>query len=290
MIKYLSEGVLPRPAEWQWHNASGGGTVMRHNNGRLQGTGKLDLHHQSWQPSGEPRGVVVALHGLGDHSGIIGRHLKEPLTAKGYALYGLDLRGHGLSGGIKGHAQRWSEYLNDLGLFLEQVRREQPAAPLYVLGHSLGGLLALDYTLHHPEGIEGLIAICPVVTFKISRLERFGAYLLSMLRPTQVLIDKPNFHMYKDDPLAERFILTARLATEIDKAQTRVKTRAGDFRTPMLLLMGLEDATVPPAEVRRFFDRVTAAKQWREYPETGHNPLDEGRTADALGDLLAWLP
>ena len=123
---------------------------VRHSSAQFTSGGE-HLYLQTWLPSGPdgaavpaPSAVVAAVHGYGDHGG---RYvwLGEDLVARGHALYVFDLRGHGQSSGTRGQIRRFEEYLDDLAVFLDEVRRVQPAAPLFLLGHSMGGLICARF-------------------------------------------------------------------------------------------------------------------------------------------------
>ncbi|MGH7526924.1 MAG: alpha/beta fold hydrolase, partial [Gemmatimonadales bacterium] len=128
--------------------------------GGFTGAGGLELFRQSWRPDGPVRGVLVYLHGLGDHSGLY-VSLADYFVPRGLAVHAPDLRGNGRSRGQRGYVAHWSEYREDLARLLDLVRGEEPGLPLFLLGNSLGGLIVLDYVLHHGEGIRGVIAIAP---------------------------------------------------------------------------------------------------------------------------------
>ena len=125
------------------------------------------LHLQAWLPAGpdleqlvEPAAVIALVHGYGDHGG---RHtwFGEDMAARGYAVYVYDLRGHGLSGGRRGHITRFSDYLNDTAVYLDAVRGDDPGLPLFLLGHSMGGLIAASFVEERPAGFAALVLSSP---------------------------------------------------------------------------------------------------------------------------------
>jgi alpha-beta hydrolase superfamily lysophospholipase len=131
---------------------------MQHTESTFQGAGGSLLYCQAWRPNGPATAVIVGVHGLGDHSGGL-RNIIGHVLPRGYAWYGLDLRGHGRSPGPRGHVGSWSDFLDDLHAFLLWVRGRAAGVPVFLLGHSLGGLICLDYAMQHPEGLDGVIAI-----------------------------------------------------------------------------------------------------------------------------------
>jgi len=117
------------------------------------------LYCRSW-PAAESRATLIALHGLGDHSGLYPM-IGERLAARGIAVLTPDLRGNGRSPGQRGYVDAWADLREDLGRLVERSRAEAPGRPLFLLGMSLGGLVVLDYALQHPEGLRGVIALSP---------------------------------------------------------------------------------------------------------------------------------
>ncbi|MGH7703703.1 MAG: alpha/beta hydrolase, partial [Gemmatimonadales bacterium] len=133
--------------------------VFEYQTGAFPGSGGLTLTYQSWRPRDRsPHAVVIAVHGLGDHSGLYAPGV-EHLVPRGYAWYGFDLRGHGRSPGPRGHIQSWAEYREDLRAFLGLIGEMEPGRTRFLLGNSLGGLIVLDYALHYPESLDGVVAI-----------------------------------------------------------------------------------------------------------------------------------
>ena len=105
------------------------------------------LYFQHWWPEAGPQAVVVLIHGIGEHSGRF-RRLVQALVSRGHAVYALDLRGHGRSPGQRGHLMAWTEYREDVRAFVSTVAAREPGRPLFTYGHSMGGLIVLDYVLH----------------------------------------------------------------------------------------------------------------------------------------------
>ena len=119
---------------------------MQHREGSFLGARNLKLYYQSWHPLEPVKGIVVIIHGLGSHSSLFG-NVTQSLVPSGYAVYGLDLRGHGRSQGQRGHINAWSEFREDLTTFFALIKTREKGIPCFLLGHSLGGIIALDYVL-----------------------------------------------------------------------------------------------------------------------------------------------
>lgn len=259
-----------------------------------------ELFRRSWHPTASPpRGVLVNVHGLGDHSGLYPA-LADHFVPRGWALHAFDLRGNGRSPGRRGHVARWSLYRADLGRLLDLVHGEEPGRPVFLLGHSLGGLIVLDYALQHPEGVRGVVAAAPP-------LGRVGtpAWLLALGRvlsvvwPTFTLETRLDLSGLSRDPAAREVILSdplfhrrasARLAAELLATAARVRRRAGEFATPLLLLHGGADRMVLPGATRAFFERVGHPdKAHIEYPGAYHALFADLDSARVLDDLERWM-
>ena len=117
----------------------------------------MDLYARGWAPKDKPKAVVALIHGLGEHTGRYA-HVGAALTEKGYALLGFDLRGHGKSGGPRGHLPSSEAFMTDIDRFLEETAERYPGLPQFLYGHSLGGLLVLNYALRRKPRLAGVIS------------------------------------------------------------------------------------------------------------------------------------
>ena len=268
-------------------------------NAEYIGAGGMRLFRRCWRPEGSPRAVVVNIHGLGDHSGLYPT-LVDHLVARGITVHSPDLRGNGRSPGQRAYVGRWEDFRDDLRRFLQVVREEEPGRPVFLLGNSLGGLIVLEYALHHPDGLRGVVAASPplgrlgvpapllLLGRMMSRVwPRFslqtGMDLSGLARDPVVastLLADPLFHRYG----------TARLSTEVVAAISRVQEGAPCFPVPLLLLHGGADRMVPPDGTRRF----AAAAGHRdvrliEYAEGYHVLFADLDRERVLADLFQWI-
>src|SRR5919201_295897 len=133
---------------------------MEHREGTFPGRGGLEIQWQAWRAATPIRATVVISHGAAEHGGRY-RHVVDRLVPLGYAVSALDHRGHGRSQGRRAVIDRWANAVADLDTFVDGVRDEQPGVPLFLVGHSLGGAIALSYALEHQDKLFGRILSAP---------------------------------------------------------------------------------------------------------------------------------
>ena len=263
-----------------------------------EGAGGTRLYCRSWLPPA-PRAALIALHGLGDHSGLYPM-IGEALARRGVTVLTPDLRGNGRSPGQRGYIDAWGDLRQDLGRLVERTQAEAPGRPLYLLGMSLGGLVVLDYALHHPDGLRGVIALSPPlgalgVPAPLLALGR----VLSRVWPrfsletgmdlTGLSRDAAVVERVRTDPLFHRRG-TARLSTEVTDTITRLQAEAGRFAVPLLIQHGAADRMVPPDGSRRFVARVGHPdRRLIEYPGAYHALLADLDGERVLADLAGWM-
>jgi alpha-beta hydrolase superfamily lysophospholipase len=275
--------------------------LHQHRDGTFAGADGKVLYYQAWMPAVGQRkkAVLINLHGLGDHSGLYPT-LASHFPPRGIALYAYDMRGNGRSPGQRAYLRGWHEYRGDLHAFLDRVRKWEGDLPLFILGNSLGGLVVLDYALHYPAGLCGVIAAAPplgelgVPPFLLalgrimSRIwPRFSLQVgmdLSGLARDPTVVDT-----VLADPLFHRRG-TARLSTEVTAAIRRVQARAETLSVPLLILHGSADRMVPPEGSRRFFNQVPQTdRELREYPGAYHGLFADVGHEEVLKDAERWI-
>lgn len=267
--------------------------------GTFPGAGGLRLFRRTWRPAGGPRAVLVNLHGLGDHSGLYPA-LAEFMTARGIVVHAPDLRGNGRSPGQRGYVRRWEDYREDLRALMALVRQEERGLPTFLMGNSLGGLIALEYAAHYPRDLRGVIAVSPPlgrlgVPAPLLALGRF----VSRMCPRLSLRTGMDLSGLARDPAVRETLLsdplfhrrgTARLSTEVIAAMARVHAAAPAYPLPVLVLHGGADRMVPPDGSRAFMARVGQPdREYREYPEAYHVLIADLDGERVLADIERWI-
>lgn len=273
--------------------------VRSSSTGTFVGASDVEFVYDRWGTAQTARALLIIVHGLGEHSGRY-RNLVQHLVPLGYALYTFDLRGHGRSSGPRGHILSWDEYRADLGAFVMAARAEEPDSPLFLMGHSLGGLIALDYALRRPAGLRGVIASAPTLAQTgvspalmmlgrvVSRIHP-GFSLDVHLDATAISRDAAVVESYRADPLVHSRG-SARLSTEVSAVMAWTNANALNWRLSLLILHGEADRIVPIDASRQFFDRVPIAdKTFRSYPGGYHEPHNDTSRQEALRDVAQWL-
>ncbi len=274
---------------------------MRVTEGQARAADGLMLFTRTWLPDSTPRGVLAMSHGGGEHSGRY-TWVGEALSGAGYALHMADLRGHGKSQGKRGHVMSWAEHRADFDAILQGARAAAPGAPLFIAGHSLGGLLAASAALDVPEGsAAGVILSSPFfqTEWEPGALKLALARLLSNVTPRLTLASGITADMvsrtpeviaaYSQDPLVHDRV-SVRAAQSILGAQQQTLAQAERLRVPLLLLLGTGDRLATPAAGRAFYGGVSSTdKELRIYDGLYHELLNEPERNDVLADIIQWL-
>jgi len=266
--------------------------------GKYQGLDGTELFYRRIQPKTKAKAAIILIHGFGDHSGGL-QNIITSLAKNQYIVYAVDLRGHGKSSGKRGFIRSWSEFRGDIYELKKLVSLEKPQLPLYVIGHSMGGVIALDYSLKHSEGIAGVVAISPGISYEPTAFERFGVLVMGKIKPDLRITKSGNFQLEAKDPALQakynpeglrHNTATPGLGRGLLKASKRVVNNALSLKVPLLLQYGLDDKITPPKKLNQFFNQVGSKdKQVLEYPNARHRPFDEVGREKFLGDLIRWL-
>lgn len=273
---------------------------MNHSIDTFAGYNDLRLFRQTWYPVMPPRAALIIVHGFGEHSGRY-MNIIQQLLPLGYAIYSYDHRGHGRSPGQRGHIEGWQEYREDLHAFVAVVQAEISTPNLFMLGHSLGGLIMLDYLLHYPQPLQGVIASAPALVLpqETPRIFMAAARLLNKIAPrfqisppllaAGISRDPVTVQAYLEDPLVHN-LSTPRMAVSVQQTGAWVQQHATDFTLPLLALHGEPDKIVPIGWSRHFFDHANSAdKSYISYPHTYHEAHNDLNHVEVVHQQSYWL-
>lgn len=277
-------------------------TPYRHRDGFFPARDNLRLYWQAWVPV-ERRAVVGLIHGYGEHSG---RYvpLVERLAARGFEVQAVDYRGHGQADGRRGHVDRFADYLDDVDRFVARLREGAGDRPIFLLGHSLGGLILARWLLESGgDDLAGVVFASPYLQlafrppwWKLAASKTVGRLIPWLpvdngLTSDQLTRDPAMQQLVDRDPLYNRQT-TPRWFDEATAAQAEVRARAGEIRLPALVLVPEADPIASPATGEAFAAALGSGdKTLRRFPGARHelfNEIPETRE-QATADLLSWL-
>jgi len=273
---------------------------MPHQDGRFQGYDGLDLYQQCWLPERESAAVVVPVHGFTEHSGRYA-DVAEELNRHGYAVYALDLRGHGKSDGQRVFVRSFDEFTADLDLFIEEVRRREPGKPIFLLGHSMGGTIAARLAITGQPEVTGVVLSAPAVRVGkgvfplLRRLARLASRLFPRLRVVRlgsgwISRDPQVVADFRRDPLVFHGKFPIRIGAEILDAAGHLQDHAASLRLPLLILQGTADRIVDPGGSRILHARACSTdKTLRIYEGLYHDLFHEPEKEQVIANVIEWL-
>lgn len=273
---------------------------VAHRTGNFIGAGGLRLFYQCWKPAGRSKAVLAIIHGMAEHSGRYGNPV-DYFAKHGFTLYAMDLRGHGLSGGRRAYAESIEELLEDLRSFLTMVKKSEPSRKVFLVGHSFGGQLVLNYGAHFPNSLGGIIVSSPNIrlALKVALWKKLAAPVLSSIVPKLMLTNDidPSFisrdrqvvEAYKRDERVEKKI-TARLGDLLLANHLEIMDVARRFKVPCLLLHAGEDRICAPEGTEQFFQRIPIKdKTLKIYDGFYHELFNDPGKEEVFQDMENWI-
>jgi acylglycerol lipase len=257
---------------------------------------------QGWEPDREPKAFIALVHGLGEHTTRYA-HVGKAMTDAGYAMVGFDLRGHGKSGGARGHASSLDAYMQDIREFLRLMAERYPHIPHFLYGHSLGGLLALAYGIQYGMELTGVIVTGAALRSslqeqkaKVALAKVLGTIMPTVavpsgLDPSTISRDLQIVEAYKNDPLVH-YSASLGFGKAALNAIELCFARAEEFPVPLLMIHGKRDKLTYPSGTEDFAKLVSAAgghvtlKLWEDLYHEVHN---EPEKAEVFKFMIEWL-
>ncbi len=273
---------------------------MDHIQDTFKGVRNATICYQAWLPQGDVNAVVLVVHGLGEHCGRY-RNVVNHLVPLGYAIYGLDHIGHGRSEGMREFVEHFEDYADTLAIYYNMVKDWKTGKPIFLLGHSMGGLIATHYLLDHQADFKGAVISAPSikVSDSISQATITMGKILAVLAPKVGLLALNANHISRDpevvaayvnDPLVFHGKTPARLAAEMLKAMLRVTAEVDKITLPFIVVQGSQDKLVDPAGAQMLYDRASSKdKVLKIYEGLYHEVFNEPERAQVLKDVETWL-
>ncbi|HMJ08684.1 MAG TPA: lysophospholipase [Pyrinomonadaceae bacterium] len=263
-----------------------------------QGVRGLKIAARSWRPDGAVRGVMILIHGFNSHSGYMAWP-GEQFAGSGFAAYALDLRGRGKSDGERFYVEKFSDYLGDVDKLADIARSENPGLPVFVLGHSAGGVIASSYVFEHQTEIAGLICESFAFDVGLPHLVQLALEGASYLIPHLPLYALKNEIFSRDpdvvaqmnsDPLIANEKQPAETASELLKAAARLGENMPKINVPVFIIHGTDDKATRPEGSQYFYDNVGSKDKTLKLYEGGyHDLLNDLDKKIVMADILAWV-
>ncbi len=265
--------------------------------GTFEGVGGLNIFTRTWLPEGEPRGVVVIVHGFNSHSG---QYLwaADQLSSNGLAVYALDLRGRGRSEGERFYVEKIEDFTDDVETLVKQAKSENPGLPVYMLGHSAGGVTACVYALDHQDEIDGLI--CESFAYGLPVPDIVLTFLkgLSYITPHTHVFSLNNKDFSRDEKVVEEMNNDVLIKGESQPAQTaKVMVNASERLTeefpqitiPVLIIHGTKDKATKPSGSQHFYEQTGSTdKTLKLYEDHYHDLLNDLDKEIVMADIQNW--
>jgi acylglycerol lipase len=274
---------------------------MKHQTSTLKTADGEQLFTQAWLPDEPGRGTIIIAHGYAEHSGRY-KHVAEYFVHQGYAVYSFDQRGHGQSRGKQfGYFERFEALDDDLRRYVEWVRTQEKMGPLFLIGHSMGAMLSLYYTIRRQAMLKGLVLSGThlVRDQEASGPERLIARLLSQIAPrtgvkkldsSTISKDEQIVKAYDSDPNVYRGKIRARVGAEWIAATQYILSNVQRITLPVLILHGEADRLVSPSTSQAIYDRIGSHdKSLKFYDGLYHEIFNEPEKARVLADIWVWL-
>ncbi len=273
---------------------------MKNISGNFKGQGNLDLFYRGYLPIRKPKAVLLILHGLAEHSGRY-MNVVDYFVPRGYAVYGFDQRGHGQSEGMRGCVQNFSYYISDLNTFSEMVRVNHSSEKVFLIGHSVGGTIAIAYCIYHQNEVDGLILSGATIEpgSSLSPVKIILARLLSLIAPkmgvdvidaSAISQDQAVVDAYKRDPLVYRGKIRARLGAELLKVMRRLPNQMSEIHLSILIMSGSIDRLSNPEGSRLLYENVSSRDRTIKYYDGFyHEIFNEPGCDQVFNDMDDWL-
>jgi len=268
------------------------------NRSSFEGVGGLKIATKSWEAATSARAVIVLIHGFNAHSGYM-EWPAEQFAKNGLAVYALDLRGRGESEGERFYVEEFADYLTDVDSLVSIARAENPGLPVYVLGHSAGGVIASSYVFEHQDEVAGLVCESFAFDVGLPHLVQLALQGVSHLAPHLHVFSLNNADFSRDpaavermntDPLIAKESQPAETASEMLNAAARLKDNMPAFKVPVFIIHGTEDKATRPAGSQYFYDNASSAdKTLKLYEGHYHDLLADIDKEKVMADIQSWL-
>ena len=265
---------------------------------RVAGASGLSIFFRSLRPKEKPRAVVIIVPGFNAHSGYYA-WVAEQFVATGLAVYAVDLRGRGNSDGERFYVANFDDYVSDVEAVAKMAKSREPGLPMFILGHSAGGVVSCLYTLDHQAELAGLI--CESFAYELPAPDFALAVFkgLGHLAPHAHILHLPNERFSRDPKVVEAMNEDPLIAHETQPTQTmaamvradeRIKNGLAQITLPVLILHGTLDKNTKPSGSQHFYDMVASKDKTLKLYEGGfHDLLNDIDKEAVFAEIKSWI-
>ena len=258
----------------------------------------LKISFRSWKASGIAKGIVVIVPGFNSHSGYYG-WVAEQLVKHGLGVYAIDLRGRGKSDGERFYVQKFADYVSDVEALISLIKSQKPSLPIFLLGHSAGGVVSCLYALEHPTELSGLICESfayqlPAPGFALAVLQGLShvaphAHVLK-LKNEDFSRDKAVVKAMDEDPLIAHETQPTQTLAELVRADGRLTKGFPSMSVPLLILHGTNDKAAKPSGSQLFYDTAGSSdKTLKLYDGYFHDLLNDVGKESVMTEIESWI-
>ncbi|AUD05575.1 alpha/beta hydrolase [Spirosoma pollinicola] len=258
----------------------------------------LKIFTRTWLPQQDAKGTLILVHGFNSHSGYY-QWVADQFTAIGFAVYALDLEGRGQSEGERFYVQSIYDYVKEVDQLVDIAKAAHPDLPLFVLGHSAGGVVATLYALDNSPKINGLISVSfvfqiPAPDFALAVLKGLShlvPHLHSITLKNEDFSRNPEeVHIMNNDPLIAHESQPTKTMEQLVLADERLKKELSQITLPILILHGTDDKAARYTGSQFFYDNATSTdKSLKLYEGHYHSLLTDVDKELVMADIKDWV-
>ncbi|MCF2496734.1 alpha/beta hydrolase [Dyadobacter chenhuakuii] len=256
------------------------------------------VFYQNWINGTKPKGIVILVHGLNSHSEYYHNFARQ-LNDNRYEVYALDLRGRGKSEGERFYISDYLDVIADIDQLVDIARCEHTTQPIFLLGHSAGGVFASVYAVLHQVKLKGLISESfafhlPVPGFALAIMKFLGYIIphtrLVKLKNEDFSREKSVVERMNSDPLLRNEKQPAKTMQQLLLAGEYLEKQMTEISLPLLILHGTADKATNPSGSQYFMENASSTdKQLKLYEGHFHDLLNDKYNAIIVNDIVRWL-